>query len=156
MGIKIKLLAPGPLKFPFVIKGLEYYAEKIEKFVELKMIFPKVKTTGLKGEQRVKKEGEVLKKHLKDDEYLFVLDERGKTYTSIEFAKHLERLFLSYSRMCFIVGGPEGISSELKNRANELLSFSTFTLNHEITLLILAEQIYRCFSILKGSPYHRE
>jgi len=153
---KIKLLAPGPLKLDFVKIGLEYYSKKLKKFVDLDMLFPKVKTSGFNPEQRREREKEALKKYLKNKEYFFVLDEKGKTYRSFEFAKHLENLFLNYPCICFLIGGPEGISSELKSMAHEVISFSAFTLNHELVLLVLAEQLYRCFSIIKGTPYHRE
>jgi len=147
---------PGPLKFEFVREGLEYYIDKIKKFVNIETLFPKVKIKEFEKNIRIKKEEEVLKKHLSDKEYLIILDERGKTFKSFELAKKLENLMQNQAFITFLIGGPEGLSEELKRNAKEIWSISSLTLNHEIALLVLIEALYRSFTIIKGIPYHKE
>jgi len=153
---KIKILASGPLKFNFIRDGLEYYKNKISPFISLEPIIPKIKTSGLNKEQKLIKEEKVLRKYLSPKDYLIILDERGKMLKSIELARHLEKILEIHDSLCFIIGGPEGISKNLKNEAQEILSLSSLTLNHEIALLVLLEAIYRSFTIIKKFPYHRE
>ncbi len=84
-----------------------------------------------------------------------VLDERGQTLNTIELASKIEKWLEASKDLCFLVGGPEGISPELKHKAHFLLSLSPLTLNHEIAILVLMEALYRSFTILKKIPYHR-
>jgi len=153
---KIKILMPGPIKFNFVKEGLGYYLNKLEKFVNISALFPKVKIKESEKNMRIKKEGEVLKRHISDKEYLIVLDERGKVFKSFELAKKLENLMQNQTFITFVIGGPKGLSEELKKDAKEIWSISSLTLNHEITLLVLVEALYRSFTIIKGIPYHKE
>jgi len=153
---KIKILMPGPVKFKFVKEGLEYYLERIEPFVSVDTIFPKIKTRVSDASIKVKKEEEAIKKYILDKDYLVVLDERGKAFKSLELAEKLKNLIQNQSYITFVIGGPEGISENLKKTAREVWSLSTLTLNHEIALLVLIEALYRSFTIIKGIPYHRE
>uniref|UniRef100_A0A7V4N4X8 Ribosomal RNA large subunit methyltransferase H n=1 Tax=Thermodesulfobacterium geofontis TaxID=1295609 RepID=A0A7V4N4X8_9BACT len=153
---KIKILMPGPVKFNFVKEGLEYYLDKIKKFVNIEALFPKVKIKESEENIRKKREEEVLKRYLSDKEYLIILDERGKAFKSFELAKKLENLIQNQASITFVIGGPEGLSEEFKKNAKEIWSISTLTLNHEIALLVLIEALYRSFTIIKGIPYHKE
>ncbi|MCD6547972.1 MAG: 23S rRNA (pseudouridine(1915)-N(3))-methyltransferase RlmH [Thermodesulfobacterium sp.] len=153
---KIKILMPGPVKFKFVKEGLEYYLEKIEPFVSVDTIFPKIKAKVSDASIKVKKEEEAIKKYIIDKEYLIVLDERGRTFKSLELAEKLKNLMQNQSYITFVIGGPEGISENLKKTAREVWSLSTLTLNHEIALLVFVEALYRSFTVIKGIPYHRE
>ncbi len=154
--MKLKILAPGPLKFDFVKTGLEYYVKRIKPFVRVETLFPKTGKSFKEPKIRKKEEAKVLAKFLKDSSFLVVLDERGKELKSREFAKTLENWLFLYKEIVFLVGGPEGVDESLKNKADFIFSLSKLTLNHEIALLVLAEAIYRAFSIIKGTPYHRE
>ncbi|MBO8143964.1 MAG: 23S rRNA (pseudouridine(1915)-N(3))-methyltransferase RlmH [Thermodesulfobacterium sp.] len=153
---KIKILMPGPVKFKFVKEGLEYYLEKIEPFVSVDTIFPKIKAKVSDASIKVKKEEEAIKKYIIDKDYLVVLDERGRTFKSLELAEKLKILMQNQSYITFVIGGPEGISENLKKTAREVWSLSTLTLNHEIALLVFVEALYRSFTVIKGIPYHRE
>ena len=153
---KIKILMPGPVKFKFVKEGLEYYLEKIEPFVSVDTIFPKIKAKVSDASIKVKKEEEAIKKYIIDKEYLIVLDERGRAFKSLELAEKLKILMQNQSYITFVIGGPEGISENLKKTAREVWSLSTLTLNHEIALLVFVEALYRSFTVIKGIPYHRE
>lgn len=152
----IYLLAPGPLKYSFIKEGLEYYLNKLSKWTKVVFQFPKIKGSYSKKEERLRAEEEVLLKYIQENTYLILLDERGKSYHTLEFAKFFERLLATKNNITFLVGGPEGVSENLKKRASELLKISDFTLNHEVALLVLAEALYRTITLIKGHPYHRE
>lgn len=86
-----------------------------------------------------------------------VLDERGKQLRSTDFAQWIKARELAGTKhVCLLIGGADGHSSELREAADECWSLSSFTLQHELALVVLLEQIYRAYSILRGSPYHRE
>lgn len=103
------------------------------------------------------KEGELILKKLSPTDYLILLDDKGKEYTSIQFAKHLEGLFnQSVKNVCFVVGGAYGFSNEVYQRANAKLSLSKMTFSHQIIRAIFHEQLYRAFTILRNEPYHHE
>lgn len=95
-------------------------------------------------------------KAVKPDDFLIVLDERGESLTSIEFSKWLEdKKLRSVKQLVFLVGPAEGFTDDVRRKANFLLSLSKMTLQHELTLVVLLEQIYRACTILKGEPYHK-
>lgn len=156
MSGKIKLLAPGPLKFPFVKEGLKYYLSKLEPLAKIEFLFPKIKHSTSSKQDRLNKEKIVLEKYLSSKDFLIILDERGEFLRSDGLAFLLEKVWQSSYDICFLIGGPEGLSEDLKKRAHKLLSLSSLTLNHEVVLLVLAEVLFRSLSLLKGFPYHRD
>lgn len=86
-----------------------------------------------------------------------LLDERGKTLRSLELARWVEGEEIGgRKRVCVIIGGANGHSDALRDWADETWSLSSFTLQHDMALIVMAEQIYRAYSILRGEPYHRE
>ena len=88
---------------------------------------------------------------------MVLLDEHGKEYTSIDFAKYIDRKMATVSRrLVFVVGGPYGFDSEVYDRANEKISLSKMTFSHEMIRLIFTEQLYRAMTIINGEPYHHE
>ncbi|MFN3504917.1 MAG: 23S rRNA (pseudouridine(1915)-N(3))-methyltransferase RlmH [Caldimicrobium sp.] len=152
----IHILAPGPLNYSFVKEGLNYYGDLVKKWVKVEYHFPKIKERFLTKEERLRGEAEILNRLIPKKAYLIVLDERGKTLSTREFSELLKKELEEKREVVFIIGGPEGLAEDLKKRANFLLKLSDFTLNHEITLLVLIEAIFRALSIVKGHPYHRE
>jgi len=152
----IKVLIPGPIKFDFVKSGIKYYERRINNFIKCEFLSPKIKGKFKSVQERLKKEAEILKKYLNSKGLLIILDERGKSLNSIEFAKFLNKLLSSSNEITFLLGGADGISQDLKNQAKYSISLSPLTLNHEIALLVLMEAIYRGLLILKNHPYHRE
>jgi len=151
----ITLLAPGPLKYPFVKEGIDYYLRGISKWIKVSAKFPKVKSAFSSKEARLKAEEEALLKNVSEKAFVILLDERGERVSTKEFSELLERVLGTQREIIFIVGGPEGVSEAVKKRAQMMLRLSDLTLNHEIALLVLAEAIYRALSLLKGHPYHR-
>ena len=90
-----------------------------------------------------------------NDEYVILLDLHGKTIDSVALSEKIDKLFISYSKICFVIGGSLGLGEELRKRANEAIKLSDLTFLHQMTRLILLEQIYRCFKILNHETYHK-
>ena len=103
------------------------------------------------------KEGELILNKLKTDDYLILLDERGRAMTSIDFAAYLEKLFQhSSKRIIFASGGAYGFAEEVRQRANATLSLSPMTFSHRLIRLLFLEQLYRAMTIIHKHPYHNE
>lgn len=152
----IFIIAPGPIRYPFVKEGLDYFLARISPWINIEARFPKLKGTYENRDSRLKAEEKILRKSLPKESYLILLDERGKGLSTKELSSLLQEKLSIYKNLCFLVGGPEGISSRLKEEAHFWLSLSPLTLNHEITLLVLVEALYRSISLIRGHPYHRD
>jgi len=100
-------------------------------------------------------EGKRLLEKIGKDEYVILLDLHGKTIDSPSLAEKIDRLFISTSRLAFVIGGSLGLSDEVRARANERIRLSDLTFLHGMTRLILLEQIYRSFKILNHETYHK-
>jgi len=100
-------------------------------------------------------EGNAIAKRLLARDYLIVMDRSGKAYDSEGLAARIDHLSLSHNRLAFIIGGPLGLSKEIRDRAHETLSLSKLTFTHEMSRLFLLEQIYRAFTILNNEKYHK-
>lgn len=132
------------------------YLEKIQHFVpfEIKTLKAQINERDQK-DVRVKKEGELLLSLLKPEDYLVLLDEAGQSLNSMKFSETVNRILLSGKRQAyFLIGGPYGVSDEVKKRATLKITLSPFTMNHLVAQVVLLEQIYRSFTILKNLPYH--
>ena len=94
---------------------------------------------------------------MQNTDYLLLLDDKGKSFTSVGFDKKLQNWMLSgKKRLVFMVGGPYGVSDEIYKRANEQLSLSKMTFSHQMVRLFFADQLYRAYTILRNEPYHHE
>ena len=132
------------------------YSEKISHFssFEVKTLKPQTNERDQK-DVRIKKEGQAVLDLVKGDDFLILLDEKGQTLNSLKFSEHLNRVLGSGKKQVyFLIGGPYGVSDEIKSRANLKINLSPFTLNHLVAQVVLLEQIYRGFTILKNLPYH--
>jgi len=106
------------------------------------------------AEQKLR-EGKALQKYLKPADRIILLDEGGKTFTSVTFAEWINKQQLSgVKRLVFIIGGPYGFSSELYQLATQKISLSSMTFSHQMVRLFFVEQLYRAQTILKNEPYH--
>ena len=119
-------------------------------------VLPDLKQSkNLKAEQFQEKEGALVLKKLQSDDFLILLDERGKSFTSVKFAQYLDQLLMgSGKRLIFLVGGAYGFSPEIYRRANAQLCLSAMTFSHQMVRLFFLEQLYRAMTILRGEPYH--
>jgi len=107
--------------------------------------------------QQVKgKEGERILAKLSDQDYVFVLAINGKQFSSEEFSKEIEKLGINgKSQLAFVIGGSLGLSDEVLKRSQQQMSFGKLTYPHQLMRLVLVEQIYRGFRIMRGEPYHK-
>lgn len=134
------------------------YAERITHYMPFEIItIPELKNTkSLSEEQQKVREGELIMKQLTAQDTVILLDERGKQYRSLEFAKWIEKQQLTARRLVFVIGGPYGFSSTIYDRANGKISLSMMTFSHQLVRTIFTEQLYRACTIIKGEPYHHE
>ena len=159
--MKIKIYAIGHLKEPYLKQGINEYLERLKPYTQVEII--EVNDESIVQNPRQKeieiakdKEGQKILKLLKSDEYVIGLDLVKKQPTSPEFAKYLEDKFvLGGSNISFVIGGSYGLSEELKKRCQDRIGLSNMTFLHQMTRLILLEQIYRAFKINRNEVYHK-
>lgn len=157
--MKIVLLAVGKTSTDYLIKGIEGFIKRINHYVPMELsIIPDLKSTkGLTEETQKIREGQAMMAALLPGDVVVLLDERGKEYTSREFASQIDRKMVQgIKRLVFVIGGPYGFSQEIYDRANEKISLSRMTFTHEMVRLFFVEQIYRAMTILRGEPYHHD
>lgn len=139
----------------------DYYLKMITKFVPINVTEIREEAIPLKeNEGDVKNalevEGEMILKRIKDKEFVFVLSPGGKKVDSITFSKELETAFsLGQSQVTFVIGSSNGLSTKVSERANFILSFSDLTFPHQLFRVMLLEQIFRAFKILRNERYHK-
>lgn len=159
--MKIKVVTVGKLKEKYLKDGIAEYSKRISRFAKLEMIeLADEKTPDRASESENQKileiEGQRILSKVGDRDFVIALAIEGKTFSSEEFSKNLEEASIKgFSTLTFIIGGSLGLSSSVKNRANLSVSFGRLTLPHQLMRLVLAEQIYRAFTIQQGSPYHK-
>lgn len=143
----------------YVREGIELFTQRINRYLpaEWNIIHPP-KNAGMMSEMDLlKKEGEMILDFLKKDDYLILLDERGKQNTSEQFSIFLqERMMERQKNMVFLIGGAYGVSKEVMARANFTWSLSKLVFPHQLVRLILSEQIYRACTIMRNEKYHHE
>ncbi len=138
--------------------GISDYVERIGHYMPFDIVtIPELKNTkNLTEEQQKQAEGELILKQLQTSDTVVLLDEHGREYRSVEFARWLEQKQQTARRLIFIIGGPYGFSHDVYQRANEKLSLSKMTFSHQMIRLTFTEQIYRACTIIRGEPYHHE
>ncbi|CJD44376.1 rRNA large subunit methyltransferase [Streptococcus pneumoniae] len=159
--MKIKVVTVGKLKEKYLKDGIAEYSKRISRFAKLEMIeLADEKTPDRASESENQKileiEGQRILSKVGDRDFVIVLAIEGKMSSSEEFSKRLEEASIKgFSTLTFIIGGSLGLAQDVKNRANLSVSFGRLTLPHQLMRLVLAEQIYRAFTIQQGSPYHK-
>lgn len=123
---------------------------------QLREIKPEKRGAGVNAAQAMAAEEERIVAAIPPHSYLIVLDERGKAPTSMELADWLKKWLQQGDNLCFVIGGADGMTASLKQRANLLVRLSSLTLPHGMVRVLLTEQLYRAQSILHNHPYHRE
>ena len=157
--MNLTLLTVGKTDIGWVREGLDLYVSRLRHYVPFTVTeIPELKKVSALSEAQIKeKEGELILKQVGPADILVLLDERGRQYRSVEFARWLEKQLSQGGRsLVFAIGGAYGFSSAVYERANGLLSLSPMTFSHQMVRTIFAEQLYRAFTILKGEPYHHE
>ena len=157
--MKVQLIAIGKMNDAPLVQAVEKYMKRLVHYIPFQFItIPDVKTTRAMTEQRQKDtEGHSILSAIDSRDYVVLLDERGKEFTSREFAAYVDKKTLSLpGNLVFVIGGPYGFSQEVYDRANDKISLSRMTFSHEMVRLFFVEQLYRAMTILRGEPYHHD
>jgi len=156
--VKITLLTVGKTDIKWVRDGVENYSSRIVHYIPFEIIeIPELKNVSALTKDQIKeKEGQLILKNLKTSDDVILMDEHGKQYRSIEFARSLEQKMNAGRNVVFVIGGAYGFSQEIYDRADSKISLSAMTFSHQIVRAIFTEQLYRAFTIIKGEPYHHE
>ena len=158
--MKITIVCAGKLKETYLRTGIAEYEKRLRPYADVKTREiveerMKEKPSAAEKAETIRREGERLLAQVPQDAYLIVLDVGGAELSSEEFAAKIDHLAVTgESHIAFLIGGPFGLSDELRRCADLRLSFSHFTFPHQLIRLFLVEQIYRAFKISRGEPYH--
>lgn len=159
--MKITIIAVGKLKEVYWQKSITEYSKRLSKYIKLEMIEvadEKVPECMSQAQEEIvrKKEGERILKNVKETAFVVTLEIKGKTFSSEQFSDFIQTNMISgNSHFIFVIGGSIGLSAEVLKRSNLALSFSSMTFPHQLMRVILLEQIYRAFKIMKKEPYHK-
>ena len=153
----IRLLAVGDRQPSWVDDAVGIYAERFPREWKFQLdTIPTVRRSkNDKSRQAMQAEGELIAAKLSPAEQVVLLDERGKQLTSKSLAATLTDWQSDGRNLCFIIGGPDGVSDVVRQRANMMWSLSQLTLPHGMARVLLSEQLYRAWSLQTGHPYHR-
>lgn len=157
--MKIKVLVIGKTDDKNLQILIDKYEKRLKHYVKFQMeIIPDLKKTkNLSEKEQKEREGELLMKKISPMDQLWLLDEKGKTFKSIEFSSFIQmKMNAGIKQLIFAVGGPYGFSADVYQKAVGQISLSKMTFSHQMIRLFLTEQIYRAFTILKNEPYHHE
>ena len=158
--MKITIVCAGKIKEKYLREGVAEYEKRLRPYADLRTIEigekrMKDKPSVAEKAETIRREGERLLMQVPQNAYLIVLDVGGAELSSDELAAKIDRLAVEgESHIAFLIGGPFGLSDEVRQCADIRLSFSHFTFPHQLIRLFLMEQIYRAFKISKGEPYH--
>jgi len=157
--MKIKLVVIGKTDDKYIGEGIKKYQGRLKHYIAFEYAeLPDIKNSkNLSREQQKKQEGEMLLKTVQAGDHIIVLDEKGRMFTSREFASYIEKRMISgVKRVVFFVGGPYGFSDEVYSKASDRISLSKMTFSHQLVRLIFFEQIYRAMTIIRNEPYHHD
>jgi len=157
--MKIALLQTGKTTDKHILELIDLYTNRIKKYSVFEIItLPDVKNTRNMPvhEQKIKEAAKIFQS-VNEDDYVILLDERGKELRTLEFSGALEKMFLlPKKRIVFVIGGAWGFPESVYTRADSKISLSKMTFPHQLVRLLFLEQLYRVFTIIKGEPYHHE
>lgn len=157
--MKIVLLSVGKTDDSFLANAIETYRKRTNFYVPFEVQYiPDIKNSKNLSEKEQKiKEGEQLLRLLQPSDYVVLLDDKGRQFTSMEFSGYIEQKMMTVPKtLYFVVGGPYGFSDDVYARSNEKMSLSKLTFTHQMVRLIFAEQLYRAMTIMRGEAYHHE
>jgi len=159
--MKITILSVGKIKEKHFKDAISEYEKRLSRYCKLKFIEVADEKTPEQSSSVEKKmirqrEGKRLLKHIRDEAYVITLEINGKELNSEQFGRRIENLGVTgVNHVYFVIGGSIGLGEEVRKRADFALSFSKMTFPHQLMRVILLEQIYRGYRIMKGEPYHK-
>ncbi|MDO4500760.1 MAG: 23S rRNA (pseudouridine(1915)-N(3))-methyltransferase RlmH [Erysipelotrichaceae bacterium] len=151
----IKVIAIGKVKDKHLAALIDDYTTKVSYYHKIQVI--EVKDEPIRDDEKevLDKEAERVLEKIDSNEYVILLDLHGKSIDSISLANKIDKLFITNSKLTFVIGGSLGLGEALRKRANEAIKLSDLTFLHQMTRLVLMEQIYRSFKILNHETYHK-
>jgi rRNA large subunit m3Psi methyltransferase RlmH len=156
--MKLKILAVGQKMPGWVAAGYQEYAKRMPRECSIEIIeIPPAKRTKQSQLNKIKEtEGKKILSLIKENDYVVALEVKGKAWSTADLAKKLSAWQGINPSIIFLIGGPDGLSADCLNRANEQWCLSPLTFPHPLVRVILAEQLYRGWSLMNNHPYHRE
>jgi len=157
--MKVLIIHCGKNEDSYLITGIEKYEKRLTHYIPIETLYiPALKNTSSQSkEEQKEKEGVSIVSKFTTNDFIVLLDEKGKNFTSMEFSTFIEKHQIGGTRrIVFITGGPYGFSEQVYKKANLKISLSSMTFSHLMVRLFFIEQLYRTMTILKGEPYHHE
>lgn len=157
--MKVCLLVIGKTDVAYIREGIAEYEKRLKRYIpyEMKILADVKNAKSMTEAVQKEKEGELLLQQLQTGDYVVLLDERGREYTSLGFSEFVaQKMLMGIKRLVFVIGGPYGFAASVYQRGQEKISLSKLTFSHQMVRLIFAEQLYRAMTIMKGEPYHHE
>ncbi len=157
--MKIKLLAIGKTDQQELNVLIDSYQKRLKHYIsfEIDIIADVKNAKSLTQSQLKEKEGLLMLSKIQSGDVLVLLDEKGDQFRSVEFSNYLQKkMNAATKQLVFVIGGAFGFSDAVYEAASEKISLSKMTFSHQMIRLLLAEQLYRAFTILKNEPYHHE
>ncbi len=155
--LKIRVIVVDRTRTDFLKQGETFYLERLGRYARAQWVEapPTAMRKGRSEAEVLAAEGQAILRRLAPRDHIIALDRGGRTCDSPGLAARIQRLSVAHSSLAFVIGGPLGLSAEVLARADERLSLSRLTLTHEMSRLVLLEQLYRAFTILRGEKYHK-
>jgi len=157
--MNIEIWSVGKSSDAFIEEGIRFYQKRLAPFcnVAYSLLPPPKRSVSMPVEQMKKAEEKIILNRLQPHHYLVLLDEKGQSLSSLQWAEQIGRIQTSNVKtLVFLIGGPWGVTEAIKEKARQIWSLSALTFPHQLVRLIMAEQLYRSFSILNHSGYHHE
>ena len=157
--MKIKLICVGKTTSANLLTGENEYLKRLKHYNSVEKIeIPELKNAKKLSEKEIKtQEGSLILKKINATDFVILLDENGKDYTSLEFSQFMQKRLNSGTKtVVFLIGGAYGFSEQIYNRSQAKIALSKMTFSHQMVRMFFLEQIYRAFTILKGQPYHHQ
>lgn len=151
--MKVTIISVGKKHAGFVQDGIELYSKRVNRYADLEWhLIPPI---ALQGPGAAQGESERILRALQPDDYVILLDETGRQLGSQDFAHFFEqRQVQATKRVILVIGGAYGVTGDVKQRADFVMSLGPLVMPHQLVRLVLAEQLYRAFTIIRGEPYH--
>ena len=157
--VNIKLICVGEIKENFLSDAIKEYLKRLSRYCKINVIEVKDEASSQKKkkkeEQVLVNEGKRVIKQLKDQDYLVLIDLHGKEYDSLSLAANFQKIISQHSSIALVIGGSLGLSDELRSLSKERWCLSKLTFPHQLTRVIVLEQLYRVFKINNNEIYHK-
>lgn len=155
--LKISLIVVGDKMPNWVNQGYDEYEKRIRGRASLELVQISAGKRGKNADlaRIIQAEEQKIRETIPERSHIIALDRKGKSFSTLDLSEKMKGWIDGGDKIALIIGGPEGLSSEFIAETHETWSLSSLTFAHPLVRVILAEQLYRCYSILEGSPYHR-